>query len=231
MKIINEVTLISAGAFATSSAWIETRVILHEAIGRIEWPAGTGKFTIYPQSGKKSGEGNGVTPIKQGLMLELHERYGWKLEQPISFDVEVDPRADAESTDPGTHPELPIGKQRRRKGEKPGKIDALFSTSEGNVALEWETGNISSSHRALNKMALGLLKGVLAAGVLVVPTEDFARYLTDRVGNWPELRPYFDLWRALPVEEGVLEIVAVEYDDTSWDVPRILKGTDGRALR
>jgi len=41
---------------------------------------------------------------------------------------------------------------------RPGKVDAVLYAQEGPVALEWETGNISSSHRALNKMALGLLK-------------------------------------------------------------------------
>lgn len=38
--------------------------------------------------------------------------------------------------------------------KKPGKLDAVLYTDYGPVALEWETGNISSSHRALNKMAL-----------------------------------------------------------------------------
>ena len=45
--------------------------------------------------------------------------------------------------------------------EKPGKIDAVKNLPDGRYfAFEWETGNISSSHRALNKMAIGLLDGV-----------------------------------------------------------------------
>jgi hypothetical protein len=35
-----------------------------------------------------------------------------------------------------------------------GDLDALKETPEGHVAFEWETGNISSSHRALNKLFL-----------------------------------------------------------------------------
>jgi hypothetical protein len=31
--------------------------------------------------------------------------------------------------------------------DRPGKLDAVLSGSSGRVAIEWETGNISSSHR------------------------------------------------------------------------------------
>lgn len=118
----------------------------------------------------------------------------------------------------------------RGSGKKPGKLDAVLYTGYGPVALERETGNISSSHRALNKMALGLLKGVLACGILVVPSRELYKYLTDRIGNMAELEPYLDLWRSIPCKEGVLEIVAIEHDATSTRVPRIPKSTSGRAL-
>ena len=201
MKIAREETLIRCGKYAASREWKKTRASLHKAIGEVEWPKGSGKFTIYPESGKKRGKGNGVPPIKLGLMAEL-KRQGWKLEE--SLDIAT--------------------------LKKPGKLDAVLYTDYGPVALEWETGNISSSHRALNKMALGLMKGVLAAGILVVPTRELYKYLTDRIGNMAELEPYLELWRRVPCENGVLEIVAIEHDATSWDVPRIPKGTDGRAL-
>lgn len=96
--------------------------------------------------------------------------------------------------------------------------------------LEWETGNISSSHRAINKMCLGLLDGTLIGGVLVVPTRAMYKYLTDRVGNFTELEPYFRFWRRCPVKEGLLAVIAIEHDGVSRDVQRIPKGTDGRAL-
>ena len=201
MQIVQEETLISCGKYATSAEWKETRENLFKAISEVDWPRGSGKFTIYPQSGKRRREGNGVTPIKLGLMEELKEQ-GWKLEEPLDFAVL----------------------------RKPGKLDAVLYTDYGPVALEWETGNISSSHRALNKMALGLLKGILACGILVVPSRELYKYLTDRVGNMAELEPYLDLWRSIPCEQGVLEIVTIEHDATSTDVPPIPKGTSGRAL-
>ncbi len=114
---------------------------------------------------------------------------------------------------------------------KPGHLDAVLLTNDGPIAMEWETGNISSSHRALNKMALGLLKGILAAGVLVVPSRKLYPYLTDRIGNYAELAPYLDLWKSIPCKSGVLEIVVIEHDATSTTVPRIPKGTSGRALQ
>jgi hypothetical protein len=201
VKIVEEVTLISAGGYASSEDWLATRKSLYEAIRRVDWPSGSGQFLIYPESGKKRGEGNGVTPIKADLMIELKSQ-GWLLENRIPIATRI----------------------------QTGALDAVLYTPHGPVALEWETGNISSSHRALNKMALGLMKGILAAGILVVPSGQLAKFLTDRVGNYPELVPYLDLWRAIPCKAGVLEVVVIEHDGTSMDVPRILKGTSGRAL-
>ncbi|MDI6824861.1 MAG: hypothetical protein QME93_08350 [Bacillota bacterium] len=96
--------------------------------------------------------------------------------------------------------------------------------------VERETGNISSSHRAMNKMALGILRGLMAGGILILPTRQMYKYLTDRVGNFPELEPYFPLWQSLRVTRGFLAVIAVEHDGVSKDVPRIPKGTNGRAL-
>lgn len=133
---------IALGQYFKSAQWKKTRASIRKAIRAVEWPRGSGSFAIYPQSGKKRGEGNGVKPIKLELMQEL-ERQGWKTEEPLDIAVR----------------------------KRPGNLDAvLYTRRYGAVALEWETGDISSSHRALNKMALGLLKGVLAAGILVVPS-------------------------------------------------------------
>ena len=147
------------------------------------------------------GEGNGVVPIKVGMMTAL-ERAGWQLEERMDLAT----------------------------SKRPGALDAVLYTESGAFAVEWETGNISSSHRAINKMALGLLHEALVGGALIVPSRELYPYLTDRVGNWTELEPYVDLWKSVPCNNGILQIVVVEHDATSMDVPRIPKGTDGRAL-
>jgi len=68
VKIVREETLIHCGEYADSDAWAETRAAVLKAIREVDWPRGTGKFTIYPESGRKRGLGNGVKPIKLGLM-------------------------------------------------------------------------------------------------------------------------------------------------------------------
>jgi hypothetical protein len=200
MKIVQEVSLISRGNFATSDEWAKARKKLHAAIRKVEWPKGSGKFTIYPEKGKERGKGNGVKPIKEGLMIDL-KRQGYEIECPAVLS------------------------DNRRFG----RFDALFMTSRGPAVVEWETGNISSSHRSLNKMALFLVEKKIIAGVLIVPSREMYQYLTDRVGNMKELQPYLALWHAVQAE-GILEIVVIEHDATSLNVPRITKGTDGRAL-
>lgn len=189
-----------AGEFARSEEWKRISAEIEAAIKMVVWPVGSDKFTIYPESGKKRGQGNGVKPIKDGLITHLLS-LGWGDEHPLYV----------------------------AKDHNPGDLDVVKITDAGLFAVEWETGNISSSHRAINKMALGLLKGKLIGGVLIVPTNKLAPFLTDRIGNWGELAPYLDLWKSVPIKNGVLEIIVVEHDAESFDVPRIPKATDGRS--
>ena len=202
MKIIRVERLIDAGEFSCTETWktIEKHII--QAIEAIEWPPGSGSFTLYDQPGKARGEGSGVKPIKDACMAHL-KSLGWNLEAPVDIATL----------------------------KQPGPMDATYRVENRLFCLEWETGNISSSHRAVNKMALGILKKVLIGGVLILPTRAMYKYLTDRVGNFPELEPYFPLWQALKVEEGLLAVIAIEHDAVSQSVPRIPKGTDGRALQ
>src|SRR5450755_1956849 len=74
-------------------------------------------------------KGNGVVPIKKEFIAYL-KAHGWITEK--SFEL-VD-------------------------GIGAGPIDALLKTPLGSIAVEWETGNISSSHRAINKMATAIIE-------------------------------------------------------------------------
>jgi hypothetical protein len=65
------------------------------------------------------------------------------------------------------------------------------------VAIEWETGNISSSHRSMNKLAIALGSGVVQVGVLIVPSRQLYDHLTDRIGNIGELSGYLSMWEGL----------------------------------
>ena len=146
---------------------------------------------------------NGVVPIKSNCMDYL-KQHDWMLEHRMAIAFR----------------------------SKPGKIDAVKKLQDGlYFAVEWETGNISSSHRALNKMAVGLIDGILAGGILILPSREMYQYLTDRIGNFAEIEPYFPVWQNLLVNNGVLAVIEIEHDSISWEVQRIIKGTNGRALR
>ncbi len=145
--------------------------------------------------------GNGVKPIKNACMAALQENFGWELETKIAYAT-----------------------------RSPGRVDATKRLNGDFFALEWETGNISSSHRAVNKMVLGLLRGVFLGSALVLPSRKLYAYLTDRIGNYEELEPYFYVWRAVNINQGFLEIFVVEHDAIDSNISTITKGTDGRAL-
>lgn len=146
--------------------------------------------------------GNGVFPIKNNFIAHLLAN-GWDSEVRMNIVT----------------------------GMRPGPIDAIKQTSSGFVAVEWETGNISSSHRALNKMAIGILQKQIIAGFLVLPHKALAQYLTDRVGNYEEIEPYFPLYASLKIENGHIGVLGVEHDSVSKDVVLIPKGKDGNALK
>lgn len=201
MKIVACHRLIECGEFAFSQRYSEVRDEVLQSIWAVDWPQGSGRFSIYPEKGKRRGEGNGVKPIKRVAMDRLRA-FGWEIEMP-----------------------WPVGERLR-----PGNMDAGRETSDGLISFEWETGNISSSHRSLNKLCLGLLTGKVIAGFLVVPSRALYPYLTDRIGNVAELEPYFPLWSSIPCAAGSLEVIVVEHDELSESVPRIPKGTDGRAI-
>jgi hypothetical protein len=147
-------------------------------------------------------QGNGVKPIKESCMLTLQHSFGWEQEAHIFS----------------------------QGSDRPGKVDAARATPAGTFVLEWETGNISSSHRSLNKIALGLLYQIIIGGVLILPTRSFYSYLTDRIGNYEEIKPYFPIWQSLPITQGLLLVIAIEHDGLDLYAPLIKKGTDGRAL-
>lgn len=151
-------------------------------------------------------KGNGVKPIKDTFLIDLLLDPKWLLEQRIDVGV---------------------------TNTKPGPIDAVYPLGQQYYAVEWETGNISSSHRAINKIVTGILTGQLIGGVLILPSRDMYDYLTDRIGNFRELAPYFNVWQQANynINEGYLYVMEIEHDGLSSDSNlRISKGTDGRAL-
>lgn len=146
-------------------------------------------------------KGNGVKPIKTECMAHLLSK-GWSLEKRLNISSE----------------------------KNAGPIDATYSIRDNvHFAVEWETGNISSSHRALNKICLGMLNGSLLGGTLILPSRELYPFLTDRIGNFLELSPYFNVWSNLNITNGYLSVIEVEHDEINTNIQLIPKGTDGWA--
>lgn len=213
MRIIEQHDIVKAGAFPQSNLWARAQIEVETAIKRADWPHGSGDFSLNPEprittNGNKDTHPNGVDPIKSP-MIEHLRACGWETE---------------------TLPKLPIG-SKGRDVLTTGDLDALLLEDGIYIGFEWETGNVSSSHRAINKLLGGITRETLQGGVLVVPVREMANYLTERVGNFEELAPYFELWSRYPVPNGALRIYGVAHDNLDPTAPYIPKRTDGRARR
>lgn len=144
---------------------------------------------------------NGVVPLKEPCYRMLEEEYGWYREKPLDI-----------------------------LSEKGGPIDVYksFVDRDGlfNVGIEFETGNISSAHRSMNKLSLGVHNRELHLAVLMMPMHRLSYYLTDRVSNYEELRPYFSLVSDIP-----FIMIGFDVEDYSSAVPCLAKGRDGMSNR
>jgi hypothetical protein len=122
LKVLRVETLVAKGPLAKSSEWSKARDAIHGAVRAIDWPPGSGSFTINPVR-----MGNGVKPIKRAFVEKLRAT-GWETETAV----------------------------RLASGLAAGNLDLSLSTSFGRVAIELETGNVSSCHRSMNKLAMCL---------------------------------------------------------------------------
>ena len=147
---------------------------------------------------------NGVVPVKEKCYQILEEEFGWYREKPLTYF--------------------------REDAQKGGPIDVykefVAEQSVFRAGLEFETGNISSAHRSMNKLCVGIEKGELDLAMLMMPIKKMSFYLTDRVSNYEELEPYFLLLDKVPF--AVFGFDAEEY---STDAPLLPKGKDGMSPR
>lgn len=162
----------------------------------------SGKFTI--NSSEKNC--NGVVPVKEGIYRYLEERCEWFREKPLAYF---------------------------ENAKKGGPIDVYKEFGDRNnpfsVGLEFETGNISSAHRSMNKLLLGIQHEDLQMAFLIMPIKKLAHYLTDRIANYEELAPYFLLLENFPFV--VFGFDADNYDENKETTPPFPKGKDGMSQR
>lgn len=230
MKWLRSIVLFDKGNVLSSADWSLVHASYVRSIQSIEFPAGSGTLTLRRKVKRADGQWNrnGVGYLKRKFLDHMTNVEGWKAE--VGFDLGRNRTPPALQLYPSLHPyQEPITSDF-------GNFDLVTTAPDGtHVAIEWETGNISSSHRSMNKLAIALAEGKVHVGVLIVPSRGLYEHLTDRIGNIGELSGYLTMWKGLhtQVARGVLAITVVEHDFLTDDAnfPYLPAGNDGRAAQ
>ncbi len=169
---------------------------------------------------------NGVVYLKKRFFDHMRVVEGWQAEAKVALA--------ADRAQPSIQLYPSLQSYREPITSKFGGFDLMTTGNAGtNIAIEWETGNISSSHRSMNKLAIALEAGVIQVGVMIVPSREFYTHLTDRIGNIGELSGYLAMWESLKfsVTRGLLALTVVEHDHLTdeGNHPYLPLGNDGRA--
>lgn len=249
MKVVRTVVVFDHGGLVSSKEWEIAHQNYTGAIARIVHPQGNDRFVMRRRTlkldarGKPSGQWmrNGVVPIRNQF-LERFEQLGWKAEQSVELGKPAEKVENAGITPAAYLKEYP---SLRDYNVNDADWRSMFSKNVGDFdfyselpcglrcVIEWETGNISSSHRSMNKLCLTMMAGVIEIGVLILPSRSLYTHLTDRIGNWMELSPYLPLWQCVGngIARGLLAITVVEHDELTDDprIPYIVQGSDGRS--
>ncbi len=249
MKFVRTVIVIDQGHLLDSAQWAAMHETYVGALQGVVHPPGNNRFVIRKKAKKLTASGkpssqwmrNGVVPIKEQFLANL-KKAGWQPEKPVGLERGSVALRTAHEKANVLLKEYP-GKSDFRLGdqgwgeifhEKVGDFDFFTELNGGmRCVIEWETGNISSSHRSMNKLCLVMLAGLIDIGVVILPSRLLYAHLTDRIGNWMELSPYLPLWHYIGqgMERALLAVTVVEHDELTDDpaVPFITQGSDGRS--
>ena len=228
MKWLRTVIIIDRGDIVSSTDWKNIHESYVRSIESIDFPEGSKKLTLRKKvkKSKNQWDRNGVVYLRKRFIENMVNIEKWQPE--IGFDLGKNQTPPNLSLYPSlkSHQEVITSEF--------GGFDLLMKAKNGtHVAIEWETGNISSSHRSMNKLAIALSSGKVQAGILIVPSRELYEHLTDRVGNIGELSGYLSMWKSMEgkVEKGLLAITIVEHDELTEkkDFPYLPRGNDGRA--
>lgn len=228
MKWLRTLVLFDKGNIISSTDWKTIHDSYTSSIASIDFPAGSGRLRLRRKVKRPDGQWqrNGVNYLRSRFLDHMTGAQGWRAEGLVSLSRDRD------------QPPIrlyPSGEVYREPITSDfGGFDFVTHAQNGTrVAIEWETGNISSSHRSMNKLAIALRNGIVDVGVLIVPSRQLYEHLTDRIGNIGELSGYLAMWEGLKesVERGLLAITVVEHDELTDDssYPYLPAGNDGRA--
>jgi len=228
MRWLRTMVLFDKGDVISSADWQSVHTSYVRAIDSIDHPTGSGTLTLREKVKLPSGQWqrNGVGYLRTRFLQSMLGAEGW------SAEGNVDLSRNRDQPPILLYPSLE--QYREPITSDFGGFDFMTTAAQGTrIAIEWETGNISSSHRSMNKLAIALSEGIIEVGVLIVPSRALYEHLTDRVGNIGELSGYLAMWEGLKavVTRGLLAITVVEHDALTRDpsLPYLKVGGDGRA--
>lgn len=230
MRWLRTLVLFDQGDVIASPDWKALHESYVRSIEDIDNPAGSGRLCLRRKVRLPNGQWarNGVGYLRSRFLEHIRDVEGWKPEGVVELTRDRDQPAIK------LYPSLES--YREPITSDFGGFDLVTQGADGtNIAIEWETGNISSSHRSMNKLAIALGAGIIQVGVLILPSRLLYEHLTDRIGNIGELSGYLSMWEGLKsnVERGLLAITVVEHDELTDDeaFPFLKVGMDGRAAR
>lgn len=228
MRWLRTLVLFDKGEVIHFDDWKTVHASYVRAISSIDHPIGSGTLTLREKTRKPDGKWarNGVGFLRTRFLELMRDVEGWRSES------DVDLSRDRPQSPVTLYPSLEAYCEPITSNF--GGFDFTTNAANGTrIAIEWETGNISSSHRSMNKLAIALSNGIVDVGVLIVPSRELYEHLTDRIGNISELSGYLSMWQDLKVvvPRGLLAITVVEHDalTTDQDFPYLPVGNDGRA--
>jgi hypothetical protein len=228
MKWLRTLVLFDQGGVMDSTDWSNVHESYVRSIRRIDHPVGSGSLTLRrkEQRTKDQWTRNGVPYLRTRFLQHMLRDEGWHAEGIMT--LAPDRRQPTIKLYPSKED------HREPVSSEFGGFDFVTKTDSGTrVAIEWETGNISSSHRSMNKLAIALANDVIQVGVLIVPSRPLYEHLTDRIGNINELSGYLGMWEKLKVgvNRGLLAITVVEHDHLTSDptASYLPVGRDGRS--
>ena len=228
MKWLRTLVLFDQGNVITSPDWQALHESYVRSIHSIENPAGSGTLTLRRKVRQANGQWlrNGVGFLRTKFLEHIRDVEGWQPEGAVDLKRDRD--------QPAIRLYPSMQEYREPITSEFGGFDLITTGDAGlRIAIEWETGNISSSHRSMNKLAIALGASIVQVGVLILPSRQLYEHLTDRIGNIGELSGYLSMWESLKasVPKGLLAITVVEHDTLTDDetFPFLKLGNDGRA--
>lgn len=228
MKWLRTIVIFDQGNIVSSVDWKAIHESYVRSIQSIDHPNGSGALKLRRKMRlpNKQSKRNGVGYLRARFLDHMQNAEKWHSESDVNL------ARDRKQPTLRLYPTL-------EQFNEPitsdfGGFDFVTTGEKGlRVAIEWETGNISSSHRSMNKLSIALANKIVQIGVLIVPSRQLYDHLTDRIGNIGELSGYLSMWESLKssVETGLLAVTVVEHDMLTDEdsFPFLPVGNDGRA--